>query len=252
MTITILRKGGYLLSAILVSASMMLFPVVAHADGVTIDTSGVNAGDVPSVPSINDVTDLVDSTVGKCKLSVHRLVLDFSVPYTVDYSQLASKGEIDYNWMPSPWASAASSDGCVKGVKVDSQLTDYSTMQFCTPLYQNSGSAADSSPFVYQSGTPSDYEVYDQYHLSVPYFTGVVVNIPPIEGSTTSNTGIPPLLQLSGCERLKSGITEQATAYYENSAGQYIEYCSVQESFDVTATPTGPMETPVTPQGECA
>lgn len=224
----ILRTVGRLAAVAAVSLAVQAVPTAAHAD----------------IPLPVDVTTIGTSTASACQLSSQSLFAD---PLTATVTPKAG-GRTDFVWHASAHAIVSSTDSCVTGVMVTTQLTDSTTVPNCPPLVQSPVvSASNDDPTVYLVTGRRDYEVDDGLSFDVPYFNasstlssaegGVTDNV---DGYPASTSNVAPLTL--PCDRVRSSVTEDDTAYYANSQHQYIPYCSQQVTFDYVSTPAGPKQ----------
>jgi len=234
-------------AAIAVTAiTVVLLPVAAYADTPPApDTTVVDSLGLPAVAA----------QVTPCRLATSDL---WSTDLTATVEQKAS-GEIDFNWHAFAYASVSSVDPCVTAVMVKTQLTDTTTVPNCPPVVRS-----DEATTVNRDKTTSwvtgesDYETYNDVHFAVAYYGGqgttqsaaddVVSRLDTHGGSATTLAA-----GAVKCYRLRSTVTEQDTAYYANSQGQFIPFCSQQVTYQFVATPSGPQQVgdPITESISC-
>lgn len=224
----ILRTGGRLAAVAAVSLAVQAVPVAAHADG----------------PIPIDVTTIGTVAATPCQLSSQSLYDD---PLTATVTSRPG-ARTDFVWHASAHAVVSSTDSCVTGVMVTTQLTDSTTVPNCPPVLQSPvASAANDEPTVFLVTGRRDYEVYDDVSFDVPYFNASS-SVSSAEGSVTDNVDAYPAsapdVTAIGlpCDRVRSSVTEDDTAYYANSQHQYIPYCSQQVTFNYVSTPAGPQQ----------
>jgi len=219
-------------ATILVAISALALPATTYADtsvpsigGVSIDTGDIS-GDV------SNITDLVTAKAKACVLANKNT--DVLYPSAVvDNYKWSTQGELDYIWQSAATAGFAADTSCVTGLKLQFQMTDSTPIPNCTTAYLSPLSTTYNQDNVPGTHYFSSYNPIDNFR--VPYFTDSVrMNINPNDITVPQNVG---------CERLTSNLTEQATAYYQNSLGQYVLFCQATDTWQVLATTTGPIIT---------
>lgn len=228
------------------TVAVVLLPVAAYAD-------------TPPAPNTTVIDSLglpaIVAQVTPCQLATSDL---WSTTLTATVEQKPS-GELDFNWRAFAHASVSSVDPCVTGVMVKTQLTDTTTVPNCPPVVRS-----DEATTVNHDKTTSwvtgetDYEVYNDVHFPVAYFGGPGT-AQSAEDAVVSrfdtNGGTAPDLDSAAvkCYRLRSTVTEDDTAYYANSQGQFIPFCSQQVTYEFVATPSGPQQVgdPITESITC-
>lgn len=252
------RKTRYGLSAVLVAASFTLAPFAAYAD-TTVPVTNTDLS-VPTGDPSTDLTDLANKVI-KCKMHSKNIAdSDPTVDRDVDYSKLTTTGEIDYIWRPHFTAMIDAQDSCVKGIKIQAQLTDAAPgMPNCDPFIPskvefqlNESGTPDGSAYGNSGGTT--YSVDHVVHLRVAYINGPAYNpssttIPDTSASSTDAGGVTidtggidmgQILNQNKCNRLQSTLTLTSTASYENSQGKFVNFCALTETYEIAATPAGP------------
>ncbi|MBV9098638.1 MAG: hypothetical protein JO079_11330 [Frankiaceae bacterium] len=215
-----MRAVGRLTAAAVAVVAVQALPVTAYAD--------------------SSIAGQVAGQVSTCKLDRHSL---FASPLTATTGTTAS-GEVDFTWHADAHATVSSPDPCVTAVMVQTQLTDTTTVPNCPPVVQSpTQSASSNDPFNYQSGA-SDYEVDNAVDFKVAYFGGPTATRPAEDAAATrletSGSSSSASASLARCYRLHSTVTETDTAYYANSVGQYVPFCSEQVVTEFVSTPAGP------------
>jgi len=215
--------------------AVVLLPVAAVADTPPAPVAG--AGDSFGLPGI-----VAQAT--PCRLAESDLI---SGSLTAAVERKAN-GEIDFNWHAVTYADVSSADRCVTGVMVKTRLTDSTTVPNCPPVERSDEvSTASNDPFTSGTTGGSDYEVGNDVHFAVAYFGGPGT-APSLEGSVVNRVdtgdGASPDPGSSSlkCDRLRSTVTEYDTAYYANSQGTFIPFCSQQVAYEFVATPAGPQQ----------
>jgi len=224
-----MRAVGRLTAAALAVVAVQMLPVTAYADN--------------SSPTavLGPVSTQLATQVSTCTLSSHSL---FAGPLTATVATTAT-GVTNFTWHANAYGSVSSADPCVTAVMVRSQLTDTTTVPDCPPVVQSpTESAWDSDPYNYQQSGTADYEVRNPVDFTVAYFGGPTAT-QPVEDATVNNietSGSSPngSGSLARCYRVRSTVTEEDTAYYANSLGQYVPYCSDKVATDFVSTPAGP------------
>jgi len=233
-------------AAIAVTAiTVVLFPVAAYADSPA--APGTTVVDSLGLPAIA-------AQVMPCRLATSDLR---STDLTATVERKAS-GEVDFDWHASASASVSSVDPCVTGVMVKTQLTDSTTVPNCPPVVRSDESTAVSRETTYWNSGATDYEVGTDVHFPVAYFGGpgtaksvqdAAASRLGMSDGSSPDVGAPSL----ACERLRSTVTEDDTAYYANSQGQFIPFCSRQVTYQFVAAPSGPQQVgdPITESISC-
>ena len=223
-----LRTLGRLAAVAAASLAVQLVPLAAHAD-VSIPIDGITVATQGASP---------------CQLS-SQYMYDAALTATV-----AAKpgGETDFVWHAAAHAGVSSTDSCVTGIMVKTQLTDTTSVPGCPPVVQSPvGTTTNTDPSRYQFTGKVDYEVENDLDFDVAYF-GAPSLVSSADGSLTDNVdaypgSTPDVRPLAlPCERAHSSVIENDTAYYANSQHQYIPYCAQQVTFDFVSTPAGPQQ----------
>jgi len=226
--------------------AVVLLPVAAYADS-------------PPVPDITIVDSLglpaIVSQAAPCQLAESDL---WAADLTATVERKAN-GELDFNWHAFAYATVSSADPCVTGVMVKTQLTDSTTVPNCPPIVRSDEvSTANNDPFTSSTTGEQDYEVYNDVHFAVAYFGGPGTTASAEDAAMSQfdkNGSSSPDLDSTSvkCYRLRSTVTEQDTAYYANSQGQFIPFCSQQVAYEFVATPSGPQQVgdPITESITC-
>lgn len=185
----------------------------------------------------------VASQVAACRLAAAEL---YDATLTATTSRTPT-GEVDFTWHASAHARVSSTDACVTGVMVETQLTDSTTVPNCPPVVRSDvRRSVSNDALTYQHSGATDYQVDNPVDFTVAYFGG--------PGTTQSTTGaLVDRVQMSDgagsdagsasaarCYRLRSTVTEYDTAYYQNSQRQFVPFCTQQVSYEFVATPAGP------------
>jgi hypothetical protein len=222
-----LRNLARIVAAAGAAVAVQLVPLAAHAD--------------TTVPI--DVTT-IGTDVSTCQLSSHSL---FDSPLTATVTPKPG-GETDFVWHAAAHAAVSSADTCVTGIMVKTQLTDSTSVPNCPVVLQSLvGTSVDNDPFVYSSTGKVDYEVDNHVDFDVPYFdapsTTASTEGAVVDTVDTYPASFPDVAPFAlPCDRVRSTVTESDTAYYANSAHQFVPYCSQQVSYDFVSTPAGPKE----------
>lgn len=208
--------------------AVQLVPLAAHADG----------------PIPIDVLTVATQAASTCNLSSHYLV-DSPLRAT---AVLKADGETDFVWHASAQGHVSSTDSCVTGIMISTQLTDSTQVPNCPPMVQSpAGDTVSTDPYTYQGSGNVDYEVDNNLDFSVPYFDAPGT-LSSTEGAVTDNgetypASAPDVAPVAlSCERVRSTVTEDDTLYYANSQHQFIPYCSQQVTYDYVSTPAGPQQ----------
>lgn len=226
-----MRAVGRVTAVAVAVLALQALPATAYADGSS------------PIDVVGSVTTLVGTDVSTCNLDSHSL---FDGPLSATVSTTAS-GEVDFTWHANAYAAVSSADACVTAVMVTTTLTDSTTVPDCPPVVQSPDeSAASNDPFTYQQAGTTDYEVDNTVAFKVAYFGGPTTTQPvddtAVNRIETSGSSPDVSSSRARCYRLRSTVTESDTAYYANSAGQFVPYCSQQVATDFVSTPQGPVQ----------